>query len=170
MKNIRGGMDSKGAHEFGPKNEFYLIFYPQNSNENEVRLKGTINQNLKFGGPNHPLIVEGFPLQNFLPFESTSLLRPCHPSLPPHRSSMVWFTVVVHIARSQCIACARLSLLESPSSSSMYWPLPCTCKLPLSGIHLSMTPLAQTLGPKPCGTLCAMWATRYALVLRYPKC
>jgi hypothetical protein len=32
---------------------------------------------------------------------------------------------------------------------------------------LSMTPLALTHGPKPCGTLCAIWACASALVLPY---
>ena len=39
--SIRGGMNSKGAHEFGPKKRFSLIFCLQNPNEDEARLKGT---------------------------------------------------------------------------------------------------------------------------------
>jgi hypothetical protein len=42
---IRGGMNSRGAHEFGPTNGLSLIFCRQNLNENEVQLKGTINWN-----------------------------------------------------------------------------------------------------------------------------
>ena len=43
--DIRGGMNSKGAHEFGPKKGFSLIFCLPNSNENEVQLKDIRNWN-----------------------------------------------------------------------------------------------------------------------------
>ena len=43
--NIRGEMNSKGAHQFGSIKGFSLIFCLRDSNENEVWLKGTRNQN-----------------------------------------------------------------------------------------------------------------------------
>jgi hypothetical protein len=44
-RGIRGGMNSKGAHELSPKKGFPLIFCLQNSNENEVPVNGIRNRN-----------------------------------------------------------------------------------------------------------------------------
>ena len=49
----------------------------------------------------------------------------------------------------------------------LMWPPQCTSRVTSARLStLSTTPLALTHDPKPCGTIFAMWASGYALVLR----